>query len=157
MLDRITGTVFDFMIIASIMAIDIEVIIQTGMWASLLIVTTIGGLATYFYLRKTVKRVYPEYEHEAFITLFGNLTGKAANAIALLREVDPNFKTPAADDLVTGSSTAVMFGAPLLAITAVIYLPEWYFFWGSILVMAIFFTIYSFLILKKPSTKRIKG
>jgi ESS family glutamate:Na+ symporter len=44
------------------------------------------------------------------------LTGTASTGVALLREVDPNFKTPAATDLVTGSTTAVLFGLPILLI-----------------------------------------
>lgn len=149
MLNRITGVVFDYMIVASIMSINIEMLANTGLWVGLLIITTIGGILTYRYLRYTIKRVYPEYEHEAFAALFGNLAGTASNGIALLREIDPDFKTPAADDLVTGSSTAVLFGAPLLAITALIYQPKWYYLWGSWVVMIIFFVLFTYFLFKK--------
>ncbi|HHW79634.1 MAG TPA: sodium:glutamate symporter [Acholeplasmataceae bacterium] len=148
MLDRITGVVFDFMIVASIMSIDIEIFTDTGLLVSLLVLTTVGGFLTYFYLKYTVPRLYPDYEREAYASLFGNLAGTASNGIALLREVDPNFDTPAADNLVTGSASAVMFGAPLLVITAIIYLPGWYYLWGSILVLIIFFVIFSYFMLK---------
>jgi len=148
MLNRLTGVVFDFMIVASIMSIRIEMLSNTGLWVTLLVITTLGGILTYAYLRYTIKRVYPEYEHEAFAALFGNLAGTASNGIALLREIDPNFETPAADDLVTGASTAVLFGAPLLAITALIYQPEWYYLWGSWAVMIIFFLVFSFFLFR---------
>lgn len=157
MLNRITGVVFDYMIVAGIMSINIEVLANTGLWVGLLVITTVGGILTYRYLRYTVKRIYPDYEHQAFAVLFGNLAGTASNGIALLREIDPDFKTPAADDLVTGSSTAVLFGAPLLAITALIYQPKWYYLWGSWVVMIIFFVLFSFLLFKKPAkTKKAK-
>lgn len=157
MLNRITGVVFDYMIVAGIMSINIEVLANTGLWVGLLVITTVGGILTYRYLRYTVKRIYPDYEHQAFAVLFGNLAGTASNGIALLREIDPDFKTPAADDLVTGSSTAVLFGAPLLAITALIYQPKWYYLWGSWVVMIIFFVLFSFLLFKKPAkTKKPK-
>jgi ESS family glutamate:Na+ symporter len=155
MLNRITGVVFDYMIVASIMSINIEMLVNTGLWIGLLVITTIGGIVTYSYLRYTIKRVYPEYEHQAFAALFGNLAGTASNGIALLREIDPDFKTPAADDLVTGSSTAVLFGAPLLAITALIYQPKWYYLWGCWVVMIIFFALFSYFLFKKPSKKKI--
>ncbi|HNZ78020.1 MAG TPA: sodium:glutamate symporter [Bacilli bacterium] len=154
MLNRITGVVFDYMIVASIMSINIEMLVNTGLWIGLLVITTIGGIVTYSYLRYTIKRVYPEYEHQAFAALFGNLAGTASNGIALLREIDPDFKTPAADDLVTGSSTAVLFGAPLLAITALIYQPKWYYLWGCWVVMIIFFVLFSYFLLKKPSKQK---
>src|SRR5690554_2785679 len=148
MLDRITGVVFDFMIVASIMSINIEIFTETGLLVSLLLLTTIGGFLTYFYLRYVIPRIYPEYEHEAYASLFGNLAGTASNGIALLREIDPNFDTPAADDLVSGSATAVLFGAPLLVITAIIYLPGWYYLWGSLAIMIIFFSVFSYFMMK---------
>lgn len=152
LLNRITGVVFDFMIVASIMSINLNSLTNISLWITLLVITTICGLVTYFYLKFVVKRIYPDYEHEAFASLFGNLTGTASNGIALLREIDPNFETPAADDLVTGSSTAVMFGAPLLLITAVIYKPEWYFLWGSVFLMILFFSIFNYFMLKKDKS-----
>lgn len=155
MLDRITGVVFDLMIVASIMSINIEIFTDPGLLVSLLAITTVGGFLTYYYLRYVIPRIYPEYEHEAFAVLFGNLAGTASNGIALLREIDPNFETPAADDLVTGSASAVMFGAPLLAITAVIYLPGWYYVWGSLLVLTIFFVIFSYFMMKGTKNKEI--
>lgn len=152
LLNRITGVVFDFMIVASIMSINLNSLTNISLWITLLVITTICGLVTYFYLKFVVKKIYPDYEHEAFASLFGNLTGTASNGIALLREIDPNFETPAADDLVTGSSTAVMFGAPLLLITAVIYKPEWYFLWGSVFLMILFFSIFNYFMLKKDKS-----
>ena len=150
MLNRISGVLFDFMVCASLMSINVEILANPGLLISLLIVTTVGVFVTYFYLLYTTKEIYPEYQHEAFATMYGNLVGTAPNGIALLREIDPNFESPAADDLVTGSSTAVMFGAPLLLITAIIYLPQWYYLWGSFLALIIFFVIFNYFMLRKP-------
>lgn len=150
MLNRISGVLFDFMVCASLMSINLESLANPGLLISLLIITTVGGVITYFYLSYTTKVIYPEYPHEAFATMFGNLTGTAPNGIALLREIDPNFESPAADDLVTGSSTAVMFGAPILLITGIIYLPQWYYLWGSFIIMILFFVIFNYFMLKKP-------
>ncbi len=149
LLNRITGTVFDYMIVASIMAIDVRMLANHELWITLLILSTAAGFITYFYLKFTIYRVYPDYKYEMFATLFGNLTGTASNGIALLREVDPNFKTPAADDLVTGSSTAVLFGAPILIIIGIISNPEWYWFWGSYVAILIFFIVFSYFIYKE--------
>lgn len=46
--------------------------------------------------------------------MFGMLTGTISSGILLVREIDPNFETPAANNLVTGSSTGIAFGAPVL-------------------------------------------
>lgn len=149
LLNRITGLVFDFMIVASIMSIDLKALANIELWITLLIISITAGFITYFYLKKVIYRTYPNYRHEAFATLFGNLTGTASNGIALLREIDPDFKTPAADDLVTGSSTAVLFGAPLLAVISVIYLPEWYWLFGSFSILVIFFIIFTIFLRKE--------
>jgi glutamate:Na+ symporter, ESS family len=60
------------------------------------------------------KRVYHQYELEGFSVMYGMLTGTASTGIALLREVDPYYKTPAATDIVTGTTTAILFGFPIL-------------------------------------------
>ena len=120
MLNRIAGTAFDFMIVASIAAINIADLER--LWLPFLILTTVGGLVTFFYVRFICKRVYPEYELEATISMFGMLTGTASTGIALLREVDPHYKTPAASNLVVGASTAILFGFPLLLLVGLAYL-----------------------------------
>ena len=42
------------------------------------------------------------------------MTGTISTGIMLLREIDPSFKTPAANNLVVGSSVAIIVGAPML-------------------------------------------
>ena len=40
--------------------------------------------------------------------------GTIGSGILLLREIDPDLRTPAANNLVLGSSYGILFGAPLL-------------------------------------------
>ncbi len=155
MLNRITGVVFDFMIVASIMAIDIKKMAEPHLWISLLIISTVIGFLTYFFLKFTIKRTYPDYEHQAFASLFGTLTGTASNGIALLREVDPEFETPAADDLVTGSSTAIMFGFPLFLILGYIFQSSLY-MWISFGVMIAIFSVFSYFLYRKEKPKGVE-
>jgi ESS family glutamate:Na+ symporter len=42
------------------------------------------------------------------------MTGTISSGVVLLREIDPGFKTPAANNLLTGSSFAILLGAPML-------------------------------------------
>jgi len=46
--------------------------------------------------------------------MFGMMTGVISSGILLLREIDPKFETPAANNLVLGSSFAIGFGIPML-------------------------------------------
>ena len=60
------------------------------------------------------KKVFPDYQEEAFLSMFGMLTGTISSGILLVREIDPELKTPAANNLVSGSGVAIAFGAPIL-------------------------------------------
>ena len=46
--------------------------------------------------------------------MFGMLTGTASNGMILLREIDPKFETPAANNLVLQTIPAIAFGFPVL-------------------------------------------
>lgn len=112
MMNRLSGFFFDIMIVAGIAAIDWENL--DGVIIPLILIVAVGGIATFLYLKFVCKRIYPKYEHEAFFSFFGMLTGTASTGMILLREIDPNFETPAADNLVLQQLPAIIFGAPLL-------------------------------------------
>ena len=46
--------------------------------------------------------------------MYGMLTGTISSGVLLLREIDPNLETPAANNLVVGSSFGIILGAPVL-------------------------------------------
>ncbi|MPN64617.1 hypothetical protein SDC9_212393 [bioreactor metagenome] len=46
--------------------------------------------------------------------MYGMLTGTVSTGILLLREIDPNFTSPATNNLVLGTSYAILFGIPML-------------------------------------------
>jgi ESS family glutamate:Na+ symporter len=155
LLNRIGGFAFDFMIITSIMAIDIESISSIGMIVTLLVLGVVGGFITYYYDIFITRRVYKDYPDAAFLAFYGTMTGTTSTGIAILRELDPNFETPAASDLVVGSTTAIMFGFPLLLIVGVIFRStEW--LYGSLAIMTVMFFVFNFFLLKKPSLKKKK-
>ena len=112
MMSRISGLAFDVMIVAGIAAIDWQNL--KGLLWPLLIICILGGVATFFYLKFICKKLYPGYEYEGFFSMFGMLTGTASTGMILLREIDPNFETPAANNLVLQQVPAVAFGAPIL-------------------------------------------
>ena len=112
MMSRLSGLFFDIMIVAGIAAIDWQNL--EGLLWPLIIICTLGGVGTFFYIKFICKKVFPEYEHEAFFSIFGMLTGTASTGMILLREIDPNFETPAANNLVLQQVPAIAFGAPLL-------------------------------------------
>lgn len=46
--------------------------------------------------------------------MYGMMTGTISSGVLLLRELDPQMETPAANNLVVGSSFAILFGIPML-------------------------------------------
>ena len=112
MLDRIAGTCFDVMIVAGTAAIDFNNL--RGLWLPLILVCTIGAAVTFFYVLLCCRKLYPDYEYEGFFSMFGMLTGTASNGMILLREIDPRFETPAANNLVLQTIPALVFGFPVL-------------------------------------------
>ena len=111
-LDRIAGTCFDFMIVAGTAAIDFNNL--RGLWLPLILVCSIGATVTFFYVLRCCRKLYPGYEYEGFFSMFGMLTGTASNGMILLREIDPRFETPAANNLVLQTIPALAFGFPVL-------------------------------------------
>lgn len=112
LLNRISGFFFDLMIVAGIASINPEDI--SGLWIPFALLAVAGGTVTWIYLKKVCKRVYGDYYHEGLISMYGMLTGTIGSGMLLLREIDPELETPAADNLVVGSSYGIVFGAPML-------------------------------------------
>ena len=114
LLARISGFAFDLMIVGGIASIDIEDL--SGLWVPFILMAVLGGLATLVYLRVFCKKLFPGYVNEAFFGMYGMLTGTISSGVLLVRELDPDLKTPAAMNLVTGSSFGIAFGAPVLVL-----------------------------------------
>ena len=112
LLSRISGFLFDVMIICGIASINIDDL--QGYWAPFVLMAVAGGIVTFFYLMYMSKKLYKGYVYEGFFSMYGMLTGTISSGVLLLREIDPQMKTPAANNLITGSSFGIAFGAPLL-------------------------------------------
>lgn len=111
-LDRIAGTCFDVMIVAGTAAIDFNNL--RGLWLPLVLVCAVGAVVSFFFVLRCCRKLYPDYVYEGFFSMFGMLTGTASNGMILLREIDPCFETPAANNLVLQTIPALAFGFPVL-------------------------------------------
>lgn len=114
LMTRVGGFFFDIMIVAGIAAIQIEVL--SGYWLILIILAVAGMISTYLYNRLVAKRLFPEYEDEQFLAMYGMLTGTASTGMVLLRELDPEYKTPVSDNMVYQNLPAMVFGFPMMLI-----------------------------------------
>ena len=119
MMNRISGFMFDIMVIASIAAIDLNAFLIPSFIIPLSVICVLGAVGSYLYLRYICRRVFPLYEDEAFLSLYGMLTGTASTGAILLREVDPKFETQASDNLVYHQPWAILFGFPMFLLLGV--------------------------------------
>ena len=112
LLTRATNFFFDIMVTAGIAAIRMNII---GKYLGVLLTLGIVGLVvTYIYVYFVCKTLFPDYTQPQFMAMYGMLTGTASTGIILLREIDGDFKTPVADNLVYQNFPAMIFGFPIL-------------------------------------------
>lgn len=114
LLNRLSGAFFDIMIVAGIACIDVEDI--RGLVLPFVLLCLFGGIATWIHLSRVCKAVYKDYYYEGLLSMFGMLTGTISSGVLLLRELDPGMTTPAANNLITGSSFGILLGAPILVL-----------------------------------------
>ena len=112
LLTRATNFFYDIMVTASIAAIRMNIIGKY--WVVLLAMGVSGLVVTYFYVQFICRKLFPHYAQQQFLAMFGMLTGTASTGIILLREIDGDFKTPVADNLVYQNFPAMVFGFPIL-------------------------------------------
>ena len=119
LLSRISGTMFDLMVVASIAAINLSAFRHSEFVVPLILLSITGGVASFCYVRTVSSRIFPTYRDEAFLSLYGMLTGTASTGVILLREIDPNFDTPASDNLIYQQLWAIVFGFPMLLLLGI--------------------------------------
>lgn len=120
LLNRCSGFSFDIMIVAGTAAISFDNL--KIFWLPLTIICFFGAIFTFWYVHWVSKEIYAGYQFQGFFSMFGMLTGTASNGMILLREIDPKYETPAANNLVLQSIPAVVFGLPMLLLMG--YAPQ---------------------------------
>ena len=120
LMNRISGFFFDLMVIAGIAAIRIETL--KNYVAVIAVLGVVGAVSTYFYNKFIARKLFPAYSEEQFLAMYGMLTGTASTGVILLREIDKDFRTPAADNLVYQQIPAIVFGFPIMLLAT--FAPE---------------------------------
>ncbi len=117
LLTRAENFFFDVMIISGLAAIRLDVLEKY--WGIAIILGVVGLVITYAYNRIVAKLLFKNYTEEQFLMMYGMLTGTASTGIILLREIDGDFKTPAADNLVYQNFPAIALGFPMLLLATI--------------------------------------
>lgn len=136
LLTRTSNFFFDIMVVSGIAAIRLSVLEEY--WGIMLILGIAGLFSTYFYNHYVAKKLFPDYAEEQFLMMYGMLTGTASTGTILLREIDGDFKTPAADNMVYQNFPAIVFGFPMMLLATLA--PE-----KPVLTMVIFVLFFSMM------------
>ena len=136
-MDRISGFSFDLMIVAGVAAIEINDI--RNYILPIVILSVVGSIITYVYIRMVAKECFKGFEHEFFLMSFGTLTGTASNGMILMKEVDPNLRTPTSSLYILSNFPAMVMIAPLLLLLSFAGSS----FTNAIIACAIFFTLWA--------------
>ena len=112
LMTRIRNFFFDLMVVAGIAAIQLNAL-GNYLWI-LILLGIIGLCGTYMYNHFVARILFKDYSQEQFLGMFGMLCGTASTGIILLREVDPDFNSPVADNMVYQNFPAILFGFPLM-------------------------------------------
>ncbi len=163
LLNRISGLSFDFMVTASVAILSFTAIAKY--WLPTAVLGLGGGFLTIWWCTWIGRKVFVKYPLENLAAQYGMLTGTISNGMALLREVDPDFSSDAADNLVLGSGTGLAVGLPLLILINVPvtgYSADlangthnaWIYYLATLAALAVYAVILTFLMIrrKKPKT-----
>ena len=112
LMTRTSNFFYDLMVVSGVAAIRLSVL--ENYWGIILIMGIVGLISTYIYNRIVVNILFRDYREEQFLAMYGMLTGTASTGVILLREIDSEFKTPAADNMVYQNFPAIVFGFPLM-------------------------------------------
>ena len=111
-MDRVSGFSFDLMIVAGVAAIEINDI--KNYILPVVVLSVVGAVITYIYIRMVSKECFKGFEHEMFLMSFGTLTGTASNGMILMKEIDPGLRTPTSSLYILSNFPAMVMIAPLL-------------------------------------------
>ncbi|MBQ7999810.1 MAG: hypothetical protein IJ298_01165 [Ruminococcus sp.] len=148
LMTRVSNFLFDIMVVAGIAAIRLSIL--ENYWGVILILGVVGLFTTYFYNLWIAKTLFKDYEQEQFLMMYGMLTGTASTGTILLREIDGDFKTPAADNMVYQNFPAIVFGFPMMLLATLA--PEKPYL--TMIILVVFFAVMNLILFRSKIFKR---
>ncbi len=111
-LSRISGMSVDFMVTGSLAAISLVFVGQY--WLPLLSVSTIGGILITLTVPWFASRIFKDNRYERMIMIYGVSTGTLSTGLALLRIIDPEFKTKVSSDYMLAAGLVFALMIPFI-------------------------------------------
>lgn len=151
LMTRASNLFYDIMVVASLAAIRLEAL--QDYWHIILILGVVGLVVTYAYNYFVARMLFKDYAEEQFMAMYGMLTGTASTGIILLREIDGDFKTPVADNLVYQNLPAIAFGFPMMLLASDFVMRQPLIVFG---ILIAFFAVMNLILFRAQIFKRKK-
>lgn len=155
-MSRISGISVDYMVASAIAAISLVFIGK--FWLPILVVSTAGGIVTTITVPWLSSRIFRDASYERMIMIYGMSTGTLSSGLALLRIVDPEFKTRVSNDYMLSAGIIFALAIPFilsinLPVNAGVSLAPFWLFMLVALAYLIFIIVSFSLIAKKRAFK----
>jgi len=128
---RITGWSIDFLIVATVMVIQLQIVWHYAL--PILAISMTCGVLTTVVVVFLGKRLW-SYNLERTVAIYGTVTGTVSCGLLLLRIADPEFKTPAVIEVAVMN---VMMLIPLAPYLVLVNAPVWW-DWSIALTITVF-------------------
>ena len=111
-LSRVSGFAVDYMVAGSLAAISL--VFVGKYWLPLLVLSTVGGIVVTLTVPWWASRIFRDHRYERMIMLYGLSTGTLSTGLALLRILDPEFKTKVSSDYMLSAGLTFLLAIPFV-------------------------------------------
>ncbi|MHB0854723.1 MAG: sodium/glutamate symporter family protein [Rectinema subterraneum] len=111
-LTRISGMAVDYMVAGALAAISL--VFVGKYWFPILLMSTLCGIMVYYTLPWVCSRIFRDFRFERMLMLYGVSTGTLSTGLALLRVMDPEFKTKVSSDYMLSAGLTFVLAIPFI-------------------------------------------
>lgn len=111
-LTRISGFAVDFMVAGALAAISL--VFVGKFWFPILVMSTVCGLMITITVPWMSSRMFNDHRFERMLMLYGVSTGTLSTGLALLRVMDPEFKTKVSSDYMLSAGLTFVLAIPFI-------------------------------------------
>lgn len=109
---RINGLSVDLTVASSLGAITLASL--SGYWIPVILLSLLGIFIACVVTPYFCSRIFHDHKFFRMLMIFGTATGTLSTALSLIRVVDPEFETPAAQDYIYGTGIMFFLAIPII-------------------------------------------
>jgi len=111
-LTRISGMSVDYMVAGALAAISL--VFVGKYWFPILLMSTLCGVMVYYTIPWLSSRIFRDFRFERMLMIYGVSTGTLSSGLALLRVMDPEFRTKVSSDYMLSAGLTFVLAIPFI-------------------------------------------